>query len=264
MSQKQRWATPTILILITLALGGGMIYQQQRLAARQATAQAEDHAPLPADIDHNLSNIPLSVWNRVGTGGIRPLSLAASPSVEPRPTVLYIGAEYCPYCAALKWALVAALNRFGTFNELELSMSSAHDVFPLTPTLTFVHAGYQSPYIIAQTVEARGETPSQILQLPTQTQATLLRQFDPPGSIPFLLIGSRYVLIGSSYSPALLQGADWHAIAAELPAGATPTARAILGAGNEISAAICLSDGMRPTSVCRSKGVQQAIQTTSK
>jgi hypothetical protein len=32
--------------------------------------------------------------------------------------MLYIGAEYCPYCAAERWPLVMALSKFGTFSNL--------------------------------------------------------------------------------------------------------------------------------------------------
>ena len=29
-----------------------------------------------------------------------------------------MGAEYCPYCAAQRWAMIVALSRFGTFSGL--------------------------------------------------------------------------------------------------------------------------------------------------
>ena len=35
-----------------------------------------------------------------------------------KPEMLYIGAEYCPYCAAERWAMIVALSRFGTFSGL--------------------------------------------------------------------------------------------------------------------------------------------------
>ena len=35
-----------------------------------------------------------------------------------KPELLYIGAEYCPYCAASRWPLIIALSRFGTFKGL--------------------------------------------------------------------------------------------------------------------------------------------------
>jgi hypothetical protein len=30
------------------------------------------------------------------------------------PLTVFVGAQYCPYCASMRWPLVEALNRFGT------------------------------------------------------------------------------------------------------------------------------------------------------
>src|SRR5438874_585634 len=54
-----------------------------------------------------------------------------------KPEVLYIGDEYCPYCAAERWAMAVALSKFGTFTGLRGIRSSSSDAFPSTPTLTF-------------------------------------------------------------------------------------------------------------------------------
>jgi len=44
--------------------------------------------------------------------------------------VVYIGAEYCPYCAVERWPLIVALNRFGTLTNLGL---------PGQPATAFIH-----------------------------------------------------------------------------------------------------------------------------
>ncbi len=44
------------------------------------------------------------------------------------PAMLYYGAEYCPYCAAERWAMTAALARFGTWSNLQITASSHTDV----------------------------------------------------------------------------------------------------------------------------------------
>ena len=59
--------------------------------------------------------------------------------------------EYCPYCAAERWAMVNALARFGTFHNLGATASSSIDVNPSTPTFTFRGAGYSSPFVVFQT-----------------------------------------------------------------------------------------------------------------
>ena len=73
-----------------------------------------------------VTNVPASALDAVGAGqGITP-PVALPPSVPPvvsdgAPEVLYIGAEYCPFCAVERWPLVVALSRFGTFAGLGLS-----------------------------------------------------------------------------------------------------------------------------------------------
>ena len=42
--------------------------------------------------------------------------------------------EYCPFCAAQRWAMVSALSRFGTFSGLKTIHSSSSDADPNTPT----------------------------------------------------------------------------------------------------------------------------------
>ena len=59
--------------------------------------------------------------------------------------VVYVGAEFCPYCAIMRWSLVAALSRFGTFKGLKETSSSA-DVAPI-PTFSFLGATYTSKYL---------------------------------------------------------------------------------------------------------------------
>ena len=39
---------------------------------------------------------------------------AEAITADGKPKVLYVGAEYCPFCAAERWPMVVALSRFGT------------------------------------------------------------------------------------------------------------------------------------------------------
>jgi hypothetical protein len=59
--------------------------------------------------------------------------------------VLYAGAEYCPFCAAERWALATALSRFGTFTNLGTTASAGGQEYaPNTATLSFHGATYTS------------------------------------------------------------------------------------------------------------------------
>ena len=74
-----------------------------------------------------------------------------------KPEVLFIGAEYCPYCAAERWALVMALSKFGTFSNVMGVISSSTDVNANTPTFSLYHSGYTSPYLSFVPVRDRDE-----------------------------------------------------------------------------------------------------------
>jgi hypothetical protein len=187
--------------------------------------------------------------NRVGDG-----SIGRGP--DGKPLITYVGAEYCPYCAAERWALAVALSRFGTFTNLAGTHSASQDVYPDTQTLSFYGSHYTSPYVDFQSVEQTtnelvgGSYPA--LQTPTAQERALLATYDSAGSIPFLDIANRYVVTGSSYSPQVLQGLSRADIAAQLGDPKSAVAQAIDGAANEITAAIKAVTPNLPSSVATS------------
>jgi Domain of unknown function (DUF929) len=48
----------------------------------------------------------------------------AALTASGKPEVLYTGAGFCPYCAAVRWPLIVALSRFGTFSGLAPARSA--------------------------------------------------------------------------------------------------------------------------------------------
>lgn len=123
------------------------------------------------------------------------------------------------------------------------------------------HASYQSPYITLQTVDLQGNAAGPNGRYPTCSGVRPSRRpcFDAPpyvssdeaGSIPFLLIG-RYLWVGASLSPQLMQGKTWDGIASGLAQGQDPVVRAVLSNGNAvIAAAICAVDGGPKALACR-------------
>jgi thiol-disulfide isomerase/thioredoxin len=164
--------------------------------------------------------------------------------------VLYIGAEFCPFCAAERWSLAVALGRFGTLSGVGLTTSSSSDVFPDTPTFTFLKATYASDVLAFASVEEtdRDRNP---LQTPTADQQRLFEQLNAQRSIPFVDLGNRYVAVGSGFQPDVLAGQTWLQVATELrdnPRG--PTAGPILGNANWITAGICQGLANPPLATC--------------
>ena len=224
--------------------------------------------PVPAaspsvqmQVVETLTSLDLQRTEAVGAGGLKsPLQkVSATPLVGPqgKPEVLYIGAEFCPFCAAQRWSLVVALARFGTLSGLGLTTSSSNDVYPDTPTLTFAHSTFSSDSLEFAAVEEtdRNRNP---LQTPTADQARIFEQLNSRRSIPFVDFGSRYVTVGASYQPDVLQGLTWQQIADQLasnPQG--PAAAKILGVANWMTAALCQQLASPPAAVCGGPEISQ-------
>ncbi len=182
--------------------------------------------------------------------------------------MLYIGGEYCPYCAAERWSMVAALSRFGTFSGLHFIHSSSTDVYPSTPTLTFHNASYTSKYLTFTPVEWYGNVPNAsgtypTLQAPTSAQMAVFNKYDAPpyvqatdkGSFPFVDIGNKYLVIGAQFLPTALKGMTWPQVAAALQNPSSAVAKDVNAAANTLTAAICKVTGDKPATVCTSPAV---------
>ena len=214
----------------------------------------------------------------VSPSAVSPLTLIAGQpllTLKSKPDVLYIGAEWCPFCAAERWALAVALARFGTLSHLDLTWSSdvTGEAYPRTPTLSFVHATYSSPYISFESVET-GTRTRQPLQSMNARQQAIFAKYDQnsylsanqpgyPGSIPFLDIGNRYFMAGSNFLPGVLAGMTQDNIAAGLGQSGSVVTQDIVGAANEITAGICSLTHSTPASVCHATAITGLQRATS-
>lgn len=234
------------------------------LTSRSSPGAAEPSPATNSAVVGKVTSIPPSVFDAVGGGSQAIQSLKAAPAGDTlkgasgKPVVLYIGAEYCPYCASQRWSLIAALSRFGTFSGLGLSSSSSKDVFPNTPTFTFREASYTSDVVELQAVETsdRDQRP---LRNPDATQQRSMDRFDTGGSIPYLSIADRYYINGAAFSPDVLAGKSWDDIAAALRDPTTPISKAVVGTADRFSAAICAVTQQQPAAVCASPSVQSLL-----
>jgi thiol-disulfide isomerase/thioredoxin len=206
-----------------------------------------------------ITSLPASEFDTVGQGTannlIKPVSGTPLTGSAGRPQVFYYGAEFCPYCAAERWPLIIALSRFGTFSGLQTTTSSSSDVFPNTPTFTFRSATYTSTYIEFRAVETtdRDRNP---LQTPTASEQQLISRYDASGTIPFVDFGNRYAFTGAMYSPDVIGGMSWQAVADTLKQPDSAQAKAIIGSADLITAAICKMTSDQPATVCGSATIQ--------
>jgi len=222
----------------------------------------------------DVTGVTPAVIDAVGTGqGVVPPTV---PPTQPpltsggRPEVLFIGAEFCPYCAAERWAMVNAFSRFGTWTGLQETTSSPWDTPPAIATFSFRDAKLTSQYFDFVSVEHQSNDTSGLdtrtnLQPLTAQQSNLWTSYSSKLGLqgtgyPFVDFGNKVFVTGPSYNPAtLLLSLSQPEIAAKLKNPNDPVTQAIVGTANYLTAAVCSLTGDQPTSVCSASGVKKAM-----
>jgi Domain of unknown function (DUF929) len=258
-----------VLVLVVVELTNSSPAGRVPLAVQKA----------PAGLVQAVTTIPASVFNLVGD--------PSEPVITDPPTivhhartlttgglaaVVWVGALFCPACAAERWALVIALGRFGTFDTLYTTTSAASDPFPDTATFSLEGAEYNSRTVALSAVEEYGNSPSNrspvgftplghLNALEAQAMETYDRApWATPGLLPFVDVGDRVIISGESFSPEVLSGLTMQQIATDLTVPSSPVAQALLGTANQITAAICLTTRGKPANVCSTQAVAQTAR----
>ena len=251
-------AAGSVAVVVALVLAFVVVKLNQSPAKPQA---AQTNAHIAAEV----ASVPAGTLNAVGTGtstGLKPLSGVSELTADGKPEVLYMGGEFCPFCAAERWALATALSRFGTLSGVSFIHSSPTDGD--IPTLTFYKSSYTSKYLTFTPVEWYGEADDAstpfghvYLQQPTTQEAALFSRYSGD-SIPFLDLGNRYLLPQTQYSPEDISGLTWAQIATAMQNPSSSVAKDIDGAANRLTAAMCTLTHGQPGGVCTSAGVKAA------
>lgn len=255
-----------VVLVVVKVTGGSSNTNSSNTAAVKPT-------PAPASLVHQVTSVPDSVLQSVGVpSSVPPPKLAkGQPALTAagKPQVLFIGAEFCPYCAAERWALVVAFSRFGTFSGLDITNSSPFDVDPATATFSFRNATYTSSLVDFTMVEHETNdttavgTRSVLQKLTTAQQILWTKysaQFGVQTGYPFIDFGNKVFVLGPAYNPQILSGLDQGAIAAKLASPTDPVAQAILGEANYLTAAICSLTGGQPSAVCSASATTDAAK----
>jgi hypothetical protein len=254
-------AAGSVAVVVALVLAFVVVKLNQSPAKPQAPLAAQADARIAAEV----ASVPAGTLNAVGTGtstGLKPLSGVSELTADGKPEVLYMGGEFCPFCAAERWALATALSRFGTLSGVSFIHSSPTDGD--IPTLTFYKSSYTSKYLTFTPVEWYGEADDAstpfghvYLQQPTTQEAALFSRYSGD-SIPFLDLGNRYLLPQTQYSPEDISGLTWAQIATAMQNPSSSVAKDIDGAANRLTAAMCTLTHGQPGGVCTSAGVKAA------
>jgi len=239
-----------VLVVIVVALIIGL--------ASGGNSNTKPAASDPASVLKAISSVPESVFTRVGVGSANnaPKAIDDPPlTLDGMPHVAYVGAEFCPYCAAERWAMAVALSRFGTFTRLPLSHSAVEDTFSNTQTVTFRGSEYRSDVLAFTGTETAGNElvggRYEPLDTPPEAVAAAATSHRIE-SIPFVDFGGKYLLSGATYDPGVLAGKSAVEIARALSDADSDIAKGVIGSANVLTAAICKATGNQPTSVCGS------------
>jgi hypothetical protein len=240
-----------VLVLVKVAGGGSSINAD---VSRPVT---------PAQLER-LSSLPtgalVAMADLAGTTSINPpTNLPPGATVLTnggKPEILYVGAEYCPFCAAERWPLVMALLKFGTFSNLSHTKSSSTDVNPNTPTFTFYGSSYSSPYLVFTPVETENRA-GKPLQTLTTEQQQIVSTYDnapyisgQPGSIPFIYFAGKYLVSGTQYDGSALSGKTFENALTYIISPTTTTAMAAQAVAAHLIGVICSLTNDQPSSVC--------------
>jgi hypothetical protein len=250
--KRRRRVITTTIIFIALASAGviGVILLQQQSSANTQLVGTM----IPNALYSNLAGVSNATLSSIGNGGASSLqAVNGSPlTSNGKPEFLYIGADFCPYCAAERWSIVVALSRFGTFTGLEYMLSGdAPEPSPDTSTFTFLHATYSSQYISFVSVELYDRSPNHnVLQTTTSDEQNVMNQYDPSKGIPFIDLGNQYVYVSSQFLPNSINGLNWNQIGTQLDTPSSAVAKSIDGAANRLITALCKIDGGVPTGIC--------------
>lgn len=260
------------IVVVILVVVGFVIFRGNGGSSASGVSNGPTGAALTSVVNQATS-VPAATLDKVGSGSgqvsAKPSTISGSPlTSDGKPEMLYVGAEYCPYCAAERWGMVVALSRFGTFSGLSTVHSSSSDAYANTPTWTFYGSTYTSKYLSFVPVEetknyrqgnsTNQNTPYVTLQNLTSAQQALVSKYDSPpyvsqqsaGAIPFIDFGNKYLISGASYSPQILDGHTWAQVATALKDPSSQIAQGVDGTANYITAAICKITNNQPASAC--------------
>lgn len=263
--QKQMIAAAVAVVVVIIAVAVGVAISSNKSTGDPgATTTGTAAAFIP-----KLAAIPAATFDAVGA----PADPNAIPqkvdggqvlTADGKPRMIYVGAEFCPYCASERWAIVAALSRFGSFEGLAPTRSATND--GNIPTITFTESTYTSDYLTFNAWETKDREFKPLQTLPGDVDA-LFKKYNPEGGIPWTFYGT-HELPGSGIplQPFLEHTGDngWNEIVAQMETGTGDVGKSVDASANMIAAQVCQMTGGQPANVCTSTGVTAAAALVQK
>jgi len=230
-----------IVAVVAISLGVGFYL------ALNASNGASSGNPVPQKVYDALYQTSVAPYGGSGSAYLKDVqNYSGYPfSTNGRPILVFVGADYCMYCAIQRWSLVMALLRFGNFTGLDYMYSSVSD--GNYATFTFSNSSYHSNYIVFQPYEVYDRAGNALKTLPTNY--TSVFQAVGKSSFPFLNFNDEFTISGAILDPSILGTMNQTKIISSIQAGGTLGSE-IRESANLITAVICKTTGGSPESVC--------------
>ncbi len=197
------------VVAAVILLASGVLYYFLGMQGNSNITAFDDKGVSPvlmAQLHNIANNETLANEIGIGTSASEPFPVNGPVLVGAgKPEIMYVGADFCPYCSITRWGIVVALMRFGNFTQLRYMTSSASDIYPNSATFTFYNSNYSSVLLNFTGVEVmtKDNKPLQTLNMAENTTFDKynLNNAELPselrGSIPFIDFANNSVMVGS-------------------------------------------------------------------
>lgn len=257
--RKQVIAAVVAVVVIIIAVVLGTVIASRPQSVPAATGGEAALSKLVAIPQATLDAAPAPQASQA------PVKLAGAPPLtqDGKSKVLYVGAEYCPFCAMERWVLIGAMAKFGTFSGLTPTTSSSTDVHPDTPTFSFHGSSYTSDHLAFEAVETEDRLGKPLDTL-EGANAALVKKYNPEGGIPWINYGGTHAVNGATVDASAFDGKTYDEIIAGIYDPTSPIGKSVGPAINIVTAQLCQQTGGQPTNVCTSKAVMAATPLLQK
>ncbi|MEM2139651.1 DUF929 family protein [Nitrososphaera sp.] len=173
--------------------------------------------------------------------------------------VYFMGAGFCPFCAAERWAIVKALERFGKWEGLVEDKSAGRDEKYLNvPTFSLARAKYSSSHVEFAGKETADRNFEPLQEL-GDSDFEILDMYNPDQMIPFLLVDGQYMQVGAGFSPEMIQNMSHEQVRAELDKPDSAIGKAMRAEIDNITALVCKSIGGKGQA-CGSETIKALVE----
>jgi hypothetical protein len=227
------------------------------VAVTSKSASGAPRQPAPAAAVQQMQGVPVSTLTQAANV-VTQLSFAQTAkggalTENGKPVVLFIGAEFCPICAAERWPMTLALMKFGQFTGLQQTHSAKVDGD--AGTWSYYGATYSSQYLVFKHFELYTNQPlanyyKTLEKLPAQEQGIWSANQGSSESFPFVDFAGKEILTTAQYNPSIIYFKSFNDILGDVGANDNTIGASIDAAAAVFTKYLCGLTNNQPGDVC--------------